>query len=116
MELVTSRRVPSHVLPGTRYSATPPESIRRVLSNKRVLLVSFHLHLHIAYIARPPAMTVDANLDVFFSEQDKRMNMPDDDFDDYLGRMATHRKKFVTLSLQCQDAEHLLSVPVGNSL
>jgi hypothetical protein len=37
----------------------------------------------------------DFDVNAFFSEQDHRMNLSDDDFDEYLIRMATSRKRFV---------------------
>ena len=31
------------------------------------------------------------DLDIYYREQDERMNMPDEDIDDYLGRIGVHR-------------------------
>ena len=36
----------------------------------------------------------EIDLDAFFREQDKRMNMPEDDFEEYLDRMGSSRKKY----------------------
>lgn len=40
-------------------------------------------------VPQAPNMDVDA----FLREQDRRMNLPDDDFDEYLNRMGTHRRR-----------------------
>ncbi|GLB44450.1 putative DNA polymerase beta palm [Lyophyllum shimeji] len=36
---------------------------------------------------------MDMDVEAFFREQDKRMNLPDDDFDEYLNRIGAYRRK-----------------------
>jgi hypothetical protein len=42
-------------------------------------------------------MPVDFDIDAFYREQDKRMSLPDEDFNEYLDRMGT-RTRFVLVN------------------
>lgn len=44
-------------------------------------------------LSRLPRMDYQA----FFHEQDMRMNLPDDDFEEYLRRMGTYRRRYACL-------------------